>query len=44
MMRCHDGSTYVQTSGRGDHLVKCASCNRLLAIVDGPRDEVFADL
>ncbi len=44
MKRCCSGSTVVQQNGPNSHAVLCADCDRCLAVVDGPRDEVFADL
>lgn len=48
MTRCHDGATYVyphpSEPGRESWAVLCLDCERVLAVVDGPREEVFADL
>lgn len=49
MKRCHLGETYVQPNGRTSRglpswAVLCIVCDRCLAVVDGPREEVYADL
>lgn len=51
MNRCHDGSTYVAPNGRAktdenvpSWAVLCLTCDRCLAVVDCPREEVYADL
>jgi hypothetical protein len=42
--RCCSGSTRLQPNGENSHAVLCAECDTVLAVVDGPRDEVYADL
>lgn len=46
MTRCHHGDTYVQQNGptRLSWAVLCCDCDKVLAVVDGPREEVYADL
>lgn len=49
MRRCCTGDTYVLPNGstrRGgpSWAVLCLDCDRCLAVVDGPREEVYADL
>lgn len=43
-MRCCHGETVCQPNGTASWAVLCADCDRVLAVVDGPRDEVYADL
>lgn len=45
MRRCCQGQAYVESwPGQELHRVRCTSCDRVLALVEGPREEVFADL
>lgn len=43
MKRCCDGSTRIEPT-RDGHAVRCRPCGAVLALVEGPRDEVYADL
>lgn len=45
-MRCHTGGTRVVANGLGGRswAVLCDVCDACLAVVDGPREEVYADL
>lgn len=43
--RCCEGRKAVAGPDPLDRwAIQCADCGRILAVVDGPRDEVFADL
>lgn len=47
--RCCAGESYVHpnvptASGGESWAVLCLDCERVLAVVDGPREEVYADL
>lgn len=46
MKRCCDGETYAQPNpgSRESWAVLCLDCDRCLAVVDGPREEIYADL
>ncbi|WP_248579899.1 hypothetical protein [Nocardioides sp. InS609-2] len=42
--RCCSGSTVVQANGFNSWAVLCFDCDTCLAVVEGRRDEVYADL
>lgn len=46
MIRCCSGDTQVVANGasQSSWAVLCADCDTCLAVVDGPREEVYADL
>lgn len=53
LVRCCAGESYVRENGMNktaegawvpSWAVQCADCYRVLAVVDGPRQEVYADL
>lgn len=45
MKFCCRGLTRITSYALGHaHDVECVDCGRVLAVVDGPREEVFADL
>ncbi len=50
MKRCCEGDTFVQDNGydpktrEKSWAVVCVDCGRVLAVVDGPREEVYSDL
>lgn len=45
MKRCCDGSTRIEEDRTTPRFaVRCARCGGLLALSEGPREEVYADL
>lgn len=43
MKRCCSGATFV-IANVGQWFVHCLDCEAVLAVTDGPRSEVYADL